>query len=111
MDRETFKFIMTIVGSCVGVTSFFFTMFQYWRKKQDEKFDSFKSVIMQSLKDEITERRQGENRLEKRIHELESSISQGFERRLSIIEGELKGIKSSLNSILNWFVGNTPGGN
>jgi hypothetical protein len=37
-------------------------------------------------------------------------MAQRFENRLSVMEGELKGIKSILQSIQNWFISNTSGG-
>jgi hypothetical protein len=103
MDRETFKFIMTIVGSCVGVTSFFFTMFQYWRKKQDEKFDLFKASIKEWLDKEEIDRRDADQRHDKRLQDLEGMVAERFESRLSKIEGELKWMGSILKSIQDWF--------
>jgi hypothetical protein len=50
------------------------------------------------------------NRLDKRIEFLERNVLHGFENRLSMIEGELKGIKPILLSIQNWFVNNNTGG-
>jgi hypothetical protein len=47
---------------------------------------------------------------DKRLRDLENTMAQRFEGRLGNMEGELKGIKSVLQSIQNWFITNTPGG-
>jgi hypothetical protein len=81
------------VGTFLSVLSLSFAVFQYWRKKQDEKFDLFRTEI-----------RDTEARHEKRLSNLENMMSQKFENRLSVMEGELKGIKAILQSINNWFI-------
>jgi hypothetical protein len=96
---EIAKFVLTAIGTFLSVFGLSFTVFQYWRKRQDEKFLGFKDETNTSI-----------SRLEKRVEFLEHSIVHGFENRLSVIEGELKGIKPILQSIQNWFINNTPAG-
>jgi hypothetical protein len=48
--------------------------------------------------------------MEGRIVSLENTMSQRLENRLSVIEGELRGIKPILQAIQNWFIANTPTG-
>ena len=96
---EIAKFVLTAIGTFLSVFALSFTIFQYWRKKQDEKFTEFKDTVGGSL-----------SHLEKRVEFLERSILHAFENRLSVIEGELKGLKPILTSIQNWFINNTPSG-
>jgi uncharacterized membrane protein len=95
---EIAKFVLTTIGTFLAVLGFLFTVFQYWKKKQEEKF----SELRNETKDSIA-------RLGKRIEFLETNIVHSFENRLSVIEGELKGIKPILQSISNWFINNDTG--
>jgi len=96
---EIAKFILTAVGTFLSVFGLSFTVFQYWKKKQDEKFDTLKSETRESIK-----------RMGSRIEALEQNVLRNLENRLSLIEGELKGLKSILQSIQSWFINNTPTG-
>jgi hypothetical protein len=107
---EIAKFVLTAVGTFVSVISLSFAVFQYWRKKQDEKFDLFRKTVDGRIQGETDNRKESVSRMEGRINALESTMSQRFENRLSVIEGELKGIKPILMSIQAWFINNTPGG-
>jgi polyhydroxyalkanoate synthesis regulator phasin len=107
---EIAKFVLTAVGTFVSVISLSFAVFQYWRKKRDEKFDLLKKTIDGMIRQEEQSRKESDERHESRLRDLESAMTQRFENRLSVMEGELKGIKSILQSIQNWFINNTPGG-
>lgn len=107
---EIAKFILTAIGTFLSVLAFSFGVFQYWRKKQDEKFDNLKSSVKETIQAEAYARSEALARLDKRIEFLEHSVLHGLEQRLSVIEGELRGIKPILQSIQNWFIGNTPKG-
>jgi hypothetical protein len=107
---EIAKFVLTAIGTFISVFALSFTVFQYWRKKQDEKFDLFKKSIDGMMRAEIDSRKESVSRMELRINSLENTMSQRFENRLSVIEGELRGIKPILQAIQNWFINNTPGG-
>lgn len=87
-----------------------FTVFQYWRKKQDEKFETLKNSITASVLNERNSRKEDVARLEKRIVHLETSLLEGVQQRMGAIEGELKGIRPILQAIQNWFITNTPAG-
>lgn len=106
---EIAKFVLTAVGTFVSVISLSFAVFQYWRKKQDEKFDLFKKLITGMIQREEQGRKESDARHDDRLRDLENTMAQRFESRLSIMEGELKGIKSILQSIQNWFINNTGG--
>jgi len=107
---EIAKFVLTALGTFLSVFGLSFTVFQYWRKKQDEKFDGLKNTLEDALIKESQIRGDAVSHLEKRVEFLEHSIVHGFENRLSVIEGELKGIKPILQAIQNWFINNTPTG-
>jgi DNA-binding FrmR family transcriptional regulator len=104
---EIAKFILTAVGTFLSVFALSFTVFQHWRKRQDEKFDLLKKSIEGNIQKETDSRKESMMRIEGRISALENTVSQRFENRLSVIEGELKGIKPILQSIQNWFINNT----
>jgi archaellum component FlaC len=87
-----------------------FAMFQYWRKRQDEKFELFKKAVDDTVQEEKRNRRESDAEQDRRLRDLENTMAQRFESRLSNMEGELKGIKTVLQSIQNWFINNTPGG-
>jgi hypothetical protein len=107
---EIAKFILTAVGTFVSVISLSFAVFQYWRKKQDEKFDLFKETVSAMVQKEGQDRRESDVQHENRLRDLENTMAQRFENRLSVMEGELKGIKSILQAIQNWFINNAHGG-
>jgi hypothetical protein len=93
---EIAKFVLTAIGTFLSVFALSFTVFQYWKKKQDEKFDTLKIETKESIK-----------RMGSRIEVLEQNALRNLENRLSLIEGELKGLKPILQSIQNWFINNT----
>ena len=103
---EIAKFVLTAVGTFLSVFALSFTVFQYWKKKQDEKFISFKTGIDNLIQKEYQARCDSLARFDRRIEFLEHSVLQAFEKRLSTIEGELHGIKPILLSIQNWFMNN-----
>ena len=107
---EIAKFILTAIGTFLSVFALSFTIFQYWRKKQDEKFEILKKSLEKSLQKETDNRKEAIARMEGRVTTLEGTMSQRFENRLSVIEGELKGMKPILQAIQNWFIHNTPAG-
>jgi DNA-binding FrmR family transcriptional regulator len=107
---EIAKFIFTAIGTFLSVFGLSFTVFQHWRKRQDEKFDLLKKSIDANIQKETDSRKESMARMEGRITAIENTMSQRFENRLSVIEGELKGIKPILQSIQNWFINNTPAG-
>jgi hypothetical protein len=105
---EIAKFILTAVGTFLSVFGISFTVFQHWKKRQDEKFELLKKSIEASIQKETDSRKESMARLEGRVSAIENTISHRFENRLSVIEGELKGMKPILQSIQNWFINNTP---
>jgi hypothetical protein len=107
---EIAKFILTAVGTFLSVFGLSFTVFQHWRKRQDEKFDLLKKSMDAAIQKETDSRKETLMRMGARIEAIENTMSQRFENRLSVIEGELKGIKPILQSIQNWFISNTPSG-
>lgn len=107
---EIAKFILTAVGTFLSVFGLSFTVFQHWRKRQDEKFDLLKKSTDANIQKETDNRKEAVAHIERRITVIENTMFQRFENRLSVIEGELKGIKSTLLSIQNWFFNNTSAG-
>jgi hypothetical protein len=107
---EIAKFVLTAVGTFLSVFALSFSVFQHWRKRQDEKFDMLKKSMEASIKQETDSRKDSVAHIDARVKALENTMSQRFENRLSIIEGELRGFKPILQSIQNWFINNTPTG-
>ena len=101
---EIAKFILMAVGTFLSVLYLSFAVFQYWRKRQDEKFELFRKMINDMVHGEEQSRKEVESRHEKRLCNLENMMSQKFENRLSVMEGQLKGIQLLLQSINNWFI-------
>jgi len=104
---ETARFVMIAVGTFISVLSLSFTVFRYWRIKQDEKLDSFAAAAREMIAKEVADRKGSFEYLKSRIGTLETAdntMAQRFENRLSTMEGELKGIKLILQSINNWFI-------
>jgi hypothetical protein len=98
------------VGTFLSVFALSFTVFQYWRKKQDEKFNVLKESLKGEVEGERDARKESLERLGKRIENLENNVMQDLQRRMSTIEGELKGMRNILEKIQGWFVDNTPTG-
>jgi hypothetical protein len=103
---EIAKFVLTAIGTFLSVFALSFTIFQYWRKKRDEKFTGLENEINGTVQKEARSRKDGDARLEKRVELLEQSVVCSFENRLSLIEGELRGLKPILQAIQNWFIDN-----
>ena len=103
---EIARLIIMAVGTFLSVLSLSFAVFQYWRKKQDEKFDLFRVAINDMVQAEEQSRKETEARHEKRLSNLENMMSSRFENRLSVIEGELKGMRGTLEKIQQWFINN-----
>jgi len=104
---EIARFILIAAGTFLSVLSLSFTVFRYWKKKQDEKFDSFNAATRELIAKEAEDRKGSFEYLKSRIGALETAdntMAQRFENRLSVMEGELKGIKAILQSINNWFI-------
>ena len=106
---EIAKFVFTAIGTFLSVFSLSFAVFQYWRKKQDEKFDLLKSSIKEMVRGESNDRKESESHLRQRLEKIEDALSQRFESRLSEMGGQLKGIQLTLQSINNWFIHNDTG--
>ena len=94
----------------MSVFTLSFSIFQYWKKKLEDKYNAFKTDTKESLQRESEARQRDINKLEKRIENLENTLVQSVQQRMSSIEGELKGIKPILQSIQNWFINNTQRG-
>jgi hypothetical protein len=107
---EIAKFVLTAVGMFLSVFALSFTIFQYWRKKQDEKFNVLKESLKGEVQGERDARKESLERLGKRIENLENNVMQDLQRRMSTIEGELKGMRNILEKIQGRFVDNTPTG-
>ena len=107
---EIAKFVLYSVGSFVSVFTLSFSIFQYWKRQQEDKYNAFKTETKESLQRESEARQRDINKLEKRIENLENTLVQSVQQRMSSIEGELKGIKPILQSIQNWFINNTSRG-
>ena len=107
---EIAKFVLTAVGTFLSVSALSFSVFQYWKKKQEDKFNALKTETKEGLQRESEARQKDINKMEKRIENLENTLVQSVQQRMSSIEGELKGIKPILQSIQNWFINNTPRG-
>ena len=107
---EIAKFIFTAIGTFLSVFGLSFSIFQYWRKKQEERFTNLKNDTKEGLQRESEVRQKDISKMEKRIENLENTLVQSVQQRMSSIEGELKGIKPILQSIQNWFINNTPRG-
>ena len=84
---EIAKFILTAVGTFLSVFALSFTVFQYWRKKQYEKFNVLKESLKNEVQGEREARKESLDRLGKRIENLENNITQDIQRRMSTIEG------------------------
>jgi hypothetical protein len=107
---ELAKFVLTAAGTFLSVLSLSFAVFQYWKKKQDEKFDALKSSINTMVTEEKGDRKDALERLSRRIDKLEEIVFSDIKGKLGSIEGELKGLKMTLSKIEDWFIRNTPAG-
>jgi len=106
---EIARFIMIAVGTFVSVLSLSFAVFNHWKKRQDEKFELLRRSIGEMVQNEEQGRRDADSRHEKRLSNLENMMSSRFENRLSVIEGELKGMRGTLEKIQQWFIDNAGG--
>ena len=108
-DMEIAKFVLIAVGTFISVTGLFWSIWTYWKKKQEGNDKQFQKSVKESIDMEQTARLREHEKLEKRVDYLEGQVINEMQRRMSNIEGELKGFKPILQSIQNWFITNTPG--
>ena len=106
---EIARLIIMAVGTFLSVLSLSFAVFQYWRKQQDKKFELLKESIRDMVQREERGRKDADALYEKRLANLERIMSQRFENRLSTIEGELKGMRGTLDKIQQWFIDSAVG--
>jgi len=106
---EIAKFILMAVGTFLSVFCLSFAVFQYWRKRQDEKFELFRQSIRDMVQREERGRKDADALYEKRLANLENLMTSRFENRLSVIEGELKGMRGLLEKIQQWFIDSAGG--
>ncbi|MEL3907953.1 MAG: hypothetical protein P1P64_02930 [Treponemataceae bacterium] len=104
---EVAKFVFTAIGTFLSVFGLSFSIFQYWRKRQEEKFEKLEIKTKEFFIHEKEARQESMQRLEKRIENLEETLVRSLQQRMSGIEGELRGIKPVLQAIQNWFINNT----
>jgi prefoldin subunit 5 len=110
---EIAKFVLTAIGTFLSVFGLSFTIFQNWKKKQDEKIEQLNVGLGKKIQAESDSRREAINRLHERVDKLDGSImsfTQLFENRLSKIEGKLDGMCKTLDKIQDWFINNPPRG-
>ena len=118
---EIAKFILTAVGTFISVSGLFFAVFQFWIKKREEKDAAFQLAIQKEMelerklsrdeiKNERTSRKEDLQHLENRIARLEKVLTDDLIGRIAKVEGELKGVRVTLDAIQRWFIDNSPGG-
>jgi 5-bromo-4-chloroindolyl phosphate hydrolysis protein len=118
---EIAKFILTAIGTFISVSGLFFAVFQFWVKKREEKDAAFQASVRKEMaterklsQDEIrTERNSRKDdlqHLEDRIARLEKILTDDLIGRISKVEGELKGMRVTLESINRWFIEHSPTG-
>jgi hypothetical protein len=107
---EIAKFVLAAVGTFLSVLALSFTVFQYWRKKQEEKLERLAASFKTGIAAEKTERKEEIDRLSRKVEKLENMVFHNFEQRLSTIDGLLRGMRPTLDKIQQWFINNTPSG-
>lgn len=126
---EIAKFALSCVLGAITISGFFAGIWSRHikkmndallsaRKDADAKVANAKAVAEQQIADarndlgvELSKQDRRIEKLEESVEKLQTSITAGLERRLSNIEGEMKGMNNVLKSIQNWFIANTPRGN
>jgi len=118
---EIAKFILTTIGTFISVSGLFFAIFQYWVKKREEKDTAFRASVradmesecrqsIEEIQRERNERNDDLKDLEKRIERLEVLLTGELIGKISKLEGEMKGMRITLEAIQNWFISNSPSG-
>jgi len=104
---EAARFVLMAVGTFLSVTSLSFAAFKHWRRRQDERFDALRAAMEKAAEEESADRRDSFAHLRGRIEAIEAGKAawgREFEGRLGRIEGELKGIRGTLDKIQQWFI-------
>jgi poly(A) polymerase Pap1 len=101
---ETAKFVLTAVGTFLSVLGLSFSVFQHWKKKQEEKLEAMKDSLTKKIQDETDGRREAELRLRDRVDKMDDYITTEFERRMGRIEGKLDGIAQIVGKVQDWFM-------
>jgi len=112
LTMEIAYFVIMAVGTFVSVISLAGAAFSHWRKKQDRQFEAFREAMNEMVREERENRRDSFVHLRDRMDALESrksSAGKEVEGRLSRIEGELKGIRTTMDKIQQWFIDNAGG--
>jgi 5-bromo-4-chloroindolyl phosphate hydrolysis protein len=118
---ELAKFIFAAIGTFISMSGLFFAVFQFWVKKREEKDAAFQMSVRKEMEterklsqDEIRTERDSRKddleHLETRIARLEKILTDDLIGRISKVEGELKGMRVTLEAIQRWFIDNSPAG-
>jgi hypothetical protein len=118
---EIAKFVLTAIGTFISVSGLGFAVLQFWIKKREEKDAAFQASVRKELagerglsRDEIqserASRKEDMQRLEDRIGRLEKILTDDLIGRISKVEGELKGLRITLEAIQRWFIEHSPTG-
>ncbi len=107
---EILKIALTAIGTFVSVLALSFTVFSYWKKKQEDENNAFKASVKETIIAEKCTREKDYEKLEKRVDYLENNFMTSVQTRMGNIEGELKGMRPILQAIQNWFIQHTPKG-
>jgi hypothetical protein len=103
-------FILKAIGTFISVSGLTFTFFQFWAKRREEKDSAFRASITNEMKneralsrqeilDERAAREKETRRLESRMEKLEDIMT-----RIGGIEGEMRGMRGTLQKIQDWFI-------
>lgn len=118
---EIAKFVLTAIGTFISVSGLVFALLQFWIKKREEKYAAFQAAVYKQMdnerklsRDEIqnerNSRKEDLHHLANRIERLEKILTDDLIGRISKVEGELKGMRVTLEAIQRWFIDNSPTG-
>jgi 5-bromo-4-chloroindolyl phosphate hydrolysis protein len=118
---EIAKFILTAIGTFISVSGLGFAVLQFWIKKRAETDAAFQASIrkemeterklsQEEIQHERVSRKEDMQHLEGRITRLEKILTDDLIGRISKVEGELKGMRITLEAIQRWFIEHSPTG-
>lgn len=107
---ETAKFIFTCISIGLAVFGTIAGLWRAYNKKITARIISAEKDAQGKIENVKKDCEKRIEFLEGEVRDLQKIVGEGLQRRLSSMEGEMKGMANILKSIQDWFIRNTPKG-
>lgn len=107
---EIAKFIYASITTFLGICTAFAALWAAYNKKINARIIEIENNNKAAITAVQTDINKKIEAMRSTVEDMQNSLSNDLQQRLSNIEGEMKGIRTVLNTIQQWFIDNTPKG-